>query len=71
MARRSAGYRSVIETLQQELVMNARIRRFSFLTGNHGMPERQGVVSALVNGMQLTCAISGQTLQQRFGARPA
>lgn len=25
-------------------------------------------VSALVNGMQLTCAISGQILQQRFGA---
>lgn len=31
--------------------------------------ERQGVVfPALVNGMQLTCAISGQILQQRFGA---
>ncbi len=32
--------------------------------------ERQGVVfPALVNGMQLTCAISGQTLQQRFNDR--
>ena len=31
--------------------------------------ERQGVVfPALVNGRQLTCAISGQILQQRFGA---
>ncbi len=32
--------------------------------------ERQGVVfPALVNGMQLTCAISGQILQQRFNDR--
>ncbi|HCI5764245.1 TPA: DUF1488 domain-containing protein [Klebsiella quasipneumoniae subsp. quasipneumoniae] len=31
--------------------------------------ERQGVVfPALVNGMQLTCVISWQILQQRFGA---
>ena len=31
--------------------------------------ERQGVVfPALVNGMQLTCAISGHSLQQRFSA---
>ena len=30
--------------------------------------ERQCIVfPALVNGMQLTCAIRGQTLQQRFG----
>ncbi len=34
--------------------------------------ERQGVVfPALVNGMQLTCAISGQILQQRFRCRGA
>ena len=67
MARRPAGYRSGHRNAAAGTeCMNQAIQ---FPDRESWDAERQGVVfPVLVNGMQLTCAISGQSLQQRFGA---